>query len=598
MLRHPARRLPLIEAPRRDTLLLPAFVQIDDMNLLLIVAILICSLPLDSSAQRPRGDPMTPITVVPENAAEGFARAAQNGRLANEGFRRSQWMTEAWLEKADPSSGLLPRNLQSDQDIWNARDAAADLYPFLVLTAALTDRELYEGRMREILEAEIALTSRVGSLPDTYSFSRREFLDPEPDLDRVIFGASEYIKDGLLPITEWLGRSPWRTRMFSMLDDVWHHAPVETPHGRIPSTNPEVNGEMLQVLARAYWMTGERRYLDYALRLGDYYLLGGHHPTRDFETLRLRDHGNEIVSGLTELYAALRYAQPDRAARYEAPIHAMLDRILEVGRNEHGLFYNVIDPRSGEALDRGIADNFGYILNGFYTVYLLDGTGEYRRAARTALESLRGNYAHYDWERGSADGDADAIEGALNLYNRERVESAAEWIETQTRFMWSKQDSAHQDRGASFRGSGIVEGWHGDGNFARTALMFALWKTQGTSIRPWRPDVVYGAVRDGDRVLLSLSAEREWDGALLFDVPRHRDSMGLLIDYPRINQFPEWFSVERSRQYLVRDQLGRESIHTGADLARGIPLRLKPGQEIRLVVQPLDSQVSPDLEAR
>lgn len=34
-------------------------------------------------------------------------------------------------------------------------------------------------------------------------------------------------------------------------------------------------------------MTGEKKYLDYAIRLGDYYLLGNHHPTRNFNRLKL-----------------------------------------------------------------------------------------------------------------------------------------------------------------------------------------------------------------------------------------------------------------------------------------------------------------------
>ncbi len=97
----------------------------------------------------------------------------------------------------------------------------------------------------------------------------------------------------------------------------------------------------------------ERAYLDYAVRLGDYYLLGDHHPTRDLRHLRLRDHGCEIVSGLCELYAAAWYAAPDKASAYRAPLHAMLDRILDVARNEHGLFYNVIDPVAGVPLNNG-----------------------------------------------------------------------------------------------------------------------------------------------------------------------------------------------------------------------------------------------------
>ncbi|GAJ15655.1 unnamed protein product, partial [marine sediment metagenome] len=94
-----------------------------------------------------------------------------NGVLANEGFRRCRNFVAGWLKHADPKTGLIPRNLSRDKDIWNAKDSAADNYPFMVLTAAITDRSLFEGRMLDMLRTETKLTSRIGAMPDTYSFS-------------------------------------------------------------------------------------------------------------------------------------------------------------------------------------------------------------------------------------------------------------------------------------------------------------------------------------------------------------------------------------------------------------------------------------------
>jgi hypothetical protein len=518
--------------------------------------------------------------------ADAFSVAAANGRLANEAFVRSDRLMMDWLSVADPRTGLLPRMVMGqDRDIWNAKDCAADLYPFLVLTAWFTRPELYEGRMHDILLTETALTARIGRLPDTYSFSKQGFAETKVDTASIMFGGSEYVKDGLMPITELLDAAPWRARMLNIVDDLWRYAPVETPHGRIVSVDPEVNGDMLLVLSRLYWMTRDARYLEYATRLGDYYLLGDHHPTRDFATLRLRDHGNEVVSGLTELYATLLKVQPAKAAAYRAPIHEMLDRILEVGRNEDGLFYNVIDPRAGKAVNAGIADNFGYVLNGYYIVYQLDGTTAYRDAVRKALGALDGKYRGFDWENLGADGDADAIEGAMYLYNREPVPSAAAWMDYQIKWMWSKQDSAHRPRLEQFRGRGIVEGWYGDGNFNRTSLMYALWKTQGTSVRPWRADVRYGAVAQGEGIALSIEADSPWSGVLRFDVPRHRTILHLPADWPRINSFPEWYTVEAAARYRVLDaSTGRSRVVSGEELVRGLPVELRGGQRAKLVV--------------
>jgi hypothetical protein len=530
-------------------------------------------------AQRPAGE------------AQAFAQAAVNAKAANEAFVRSDRLVMDWLTLADPRSGLLPRNTTGDADIWNAKDCAADLYPFLVLTAWFTRPDLYEGRMQEMLMTETALTSRLGRLPDTYSFSKQGFAEAEVDTAAIMFGGSEYVKDGLMPITELLGATPWRARMMGIVDDLWRYAPVQTPRGRIVSDNPEVNGDMLLVLPRLYWMTGDAKYLEYATRLGDYYLLGDHHPTRDFATLRLRDHGNEVVAGLTELYATLLKVDPAKAALYRAPIHEMLDRILEVGRNEDGLFYNVIDPRAGKPTDAHIADNFGYVLNGYYTIYQLDGTEAYRDAALKALGSLNGRFRGFDWEGLGQDGDADAIEGAMYLYNREPVPSAAEWMDYQIRWMWSKQDSAHRAGLERWRGRGVVEGGYADGNFNRTSLMYALWKTQGTHAHPWRNDLRFGAVRSGGALLLTMDADSAWAGELRFDVPRHRTVLGLPADWPRINSYPEWFTVAAERRYRVRDAAtGESSLHTGAELARGLPLRVRAGQTRRLIVTPQEER--------
>jgi len=519
--------------------------------------------------------------LLPLNAADSLARdgvlerARENGRLANEGFRRCVRYVDGWLGHADPETGLIPRNLDRNRDIWNAQDSAADNYPFMVLTASITDRALFEGRMREMLETERRLTSRIGRMPDTYSFDRDGFADDEPDIGRIIFGTSEYIKDGLLPLTEWLGESPWSERMIGMLDDMWAHAPVKTEFGDIVSTSQEVNGEMLQTLSRVFFMTGDRKYLEWAVRLGDYYLLGNHHPTRDEQRLRLRDHGCEIVSGLCELYAALHYSGDGRKLMYREPVHDMLDRILEVGRNEHGLFYNAINPQTGEIVREGVADTWGYTLNGFYTVWLVDRTEAYRTAVLAALESIDAHYRNFDWEHGSADGYADAIESAINLYNRERIDSAAAWIDSEIGVMWDMQ-----------RGDGIVEGWHGDGNFARTTVMYCLWKTRGLTLRPWRGDVSVGAVGTGDALDIVISAVKEWEGTLVFDTPRHSTNMNLPADWPRINQFPEWFTVRPDRTYEMRNVAdGSIETRSGAELAEGVPVRLSPGEELHLRIE-------------
>ena len=525
---------------------------------------------------------------VPEPANQAlYDKALENGKSANEGLRRCGAYLDAWLEYADPVTGLIPENLAAGIDRWTPHNSAADNYPFMVLVSALTDSARFHGTMHRMLERETALTSRIGHLPDSYSFSAQGFVKEEVDMASIIFGASEYVKDGLMPLTEYLGPSPWADRMIAITDDVWAHALIETEFGALPSLNVEVNGEQLQVLSRLYWMTGEQKYLDWALRLGDYYLLGENHPTRDFEALRLNDHGCEIVSGLCELYACVHFALPEKKAEYRDAIHEMLDRILEVGRNEHGLFYVSVNPKTGEILEKQVRDNWGYNYNAYYTVYLLDGEELYRDALLLAFSHLD-KYRDYNWESGSADGFADAIEGCLNLYNREAVDGVEDWLDSETRIMWSLQDSSYRSSALQWQNKGIIEGWHGDGNFARTTIMYCLWKSQGTQVHPWREDLMAGAVLEDQNLYIALRAKRNWEGRLVFDTPRSAQNMRMPLDWPRINQFPEWYTVSPGLSYEVTQGNSRQSnVYSGEELAEGLPINLAPGKLLRIKVSEL-----------
>jgi hypothetical protein len=313
----------------------------------------------------------------------GYSEAEENGKLVNEGFRRCIEYVDAWMQYADPSTGLIPRNIRDSRDYWNAWDAAADNYPFMVLTASIQMPDFFKTTAPAMLEAEGRLTSRTGNLPDTYSFTKKGFRDEITDTNLVIYGATEYMKDGLIPLTEWLGKSEWGDRMIKILDDL----PLGT-YMVTEKTNPslsttqvvEINGDLLQVLSRMYWFTGKREYLEWAAGIADYYLNEKNLPTVSLESLRIRDHGCEIISGLCETYFAACYYWPEKYEQWNPYIHSMLNRILEVGSNEDGLFYNEINPVTGAVTSKGIADNFGYTLNAYCFVGEIDNTPEYRQA--------------------------------------------------------------------------------------------------------------------------------------------------------------------------------------------------------------------------
>lgn len=488
--------------------------------------------------------------------------AAGNGEIAREAFLKCWRFAQGWLQAADPASGLIPRNLK-DGPFWNAKDAAADNYPFMVLTCFFTDKPLFEGRMAEMLATEQRLCNRLDRLPDDWAFETQAFRAPEVKLDDIIFGASEYMKDGLLPVTEWLGPSPWSERMLGLMDDVWKHGAIDTEVGKLPAASHEVAGDLLQVLSRMYWMTGNDAYRQQAFLIGDYFLL--HHLPTEADKLRLDDHGCEVINGLSEVYYLAAKTEPARHARWRAPMHKMLDRILEVGRDENGLLYSLVNPVTGEKLTEDRTDNWGYNYNAFAVVGELDNEPRFRDAVLFVLSHVI-NQKDYLWENGIADGYADSLEGGLNLINRYPAPEAVQWADHVALKLLAKP-----------RDTGIIEGWHGDGNFARTSLMYALWKTQGTWVEPWRADIRVGAAVADGVLYLVVSGDWPWKGRLRFDIPRHDEYFHLPTDYPRLNQFPQWFTVPKSGTFKTSD--GKV---TAEELRAGIPVSLTPDKPFRL----------------
>jgi len=519
-----------------------------------------------------------------EPAPDLFRVAATNAEQAARALEAADRTQRAWAAHADPRTGLLPQNLRSP--LWTPCNSAADLYPFFVLTSYFTDPESYRGRWRKVLETEALLTSRLGALPDDYSLECGGFVHPSPDLGRIIFGSSEYMKDGLIPIADVLGYTPWFARLRDIADALMERFPVETRYGRIPSESAEVNGNVLQSFSRLYWATADRRYLDACERILRAYFeevmpaCGGipvhlwdftaHRAVTD--TLNINDHGNEIIGGLVECYLSLSEARPDAAAPLRPTFVAMVDRLLEIGRNPDGLWVNLIRPKTGEVLDPSTPDTWGYGLTAVYQAYLLTGEERYREAVRKALTSLK-NPKYLTWA-GGADSYADSIEGGIILVNREPMPEAIEWLDKVFSIFLAFQQP-----------DGVVEGWHGDGNFARTALLYAFMKTRGLHVEPWRPDIRLGATVEGGRLWIHLSASEAWSGVLRFDRARWREYLHLPRNYPRLNEYPVWFDAQASRVYRVGGT-GMGLRATGLELRDGLPLRLDAGGKLELIIEP------------
>lgn len=102
-------------------------------------------------------------TAAPAPSEAAFATATANGALVQEGLNRCHRYLHAWLATAEPTTGLIPRNL-TDSPYWNGKDSAADNYPFMVLSADFTERPLLAAKLRPMLDADRKLTVRPGWL--------------------------------------------------------------------------------------------------------------------------------------------------------------------------------------------------------------------------------------------------------------------------------------------------------------------------------------------------------------------------------------------------------------------------------------------------
>jgi hypothetical protein len=520
--------------------------------------------------------------------ADGPEAIAAEARLRGQRFERAlsamQRVLRVWLTHADARTLLLPdrwpgpgSGLQPGDDtrLYTPHNSGADLYPYLILTAELTDPALYRGRMMEMLRNEIRYTTTAASVPGTLSLKTGELGPPS------LFGAGEYAKDGLITVTEYLGRTPWYTRMVDMVADAMDRASVASRFGKLPASDSELNGDYLQVLARLGNMTGDQRFADWARRIADAYIeevIPGSHGVLsgrwDFTThtgdqrLRFRDHGNELIVGLVLQYANEQRWKTPRAERWKPVIAALLDRVLE-SANPDGLLYDEVDAATLKPLTQQLSDNWGYIYGAVYTFYQCTGETRYRDAVLKVLRNLP-KYRRYVWEPrprepqltlGSFDGYADTIESALYLVAREPVPEALDWIESEMQVMLGMQ-----------KPDGHIEYWYGEGNFNRTAMLYALMQSRGVRPAHWQPGMKVGAVQDGPRLHLSLVLPSP--AAIRFDYARHRRVLNLDRNYVRLNEFPEWSIVDENTPYRVArhgDAAG-EMVRLGSELIEGVTL--------------------------
>lgn len=81
---------------------------------------------------------------------------------------------------------------------------------------------------------------------------------------------------------------------------------------------------------------------------------------------------------------------------------------------------------------------------------------------------------------------------------------------------------------------------------------------------------------DEDTLYIHIATSSDWEGKVYFDCKRHQDFMNLHFDYPRINQFPEWWTIKPDSKYLMIDaQKDHRQYIPGKKLLEGLPVKME-----------------------
>jgi hypothetical protein len=507
-------------------------------------------------------------------------RAAKNADAAHVAFNKSYQVLKNWESVIDKKTGLIPKGLNKKElNRWVPKDTAGDNFAHLLI-ASLTLNPQNSDKWSSMIRKERSIC---GPMPCQIDLETGELII-ESEEDRI-FGAAEYGKDGLLSVVERFGDGPWLDRLIELTDAVLDQSTISTKRGPIPSQNLEANGDMLQILSRLWWRTKNDRYLIMAERIADVYLFDvlpinnnalpyvwnfKTNSAIDNRTI-LRDHGNEFLVGLSELYFLEKMSQRKKANTYSKALHSLFTYTAELGRDKTGLWHCYVNPVTKKPVKDMLNDNWGYVLNSYVTLNLIKNNLFYEKVIQESIEAiLDSRWINWGWD--GYDSLADSIESMITLKPWHPQNRMDKWIDLQIENLYAKQMD-----------TGWLDQNYLEGNFVRTALLYAESKTQGVALEPWRKDLAWGSTNDvgNNDLYIYLHSKTRWSGALRINSLRHQRFLRLPRNYPRLNSSPEWIEIQPDRAYEIVFRTETREV-SGDDLIKGIPLSLEAGNAINV----------------
>lgn len=558
--------------------------------------------------------------------ADTIELATINATLAHEAMSRALALHDDWMPHRHPATGLFGRT--QDGSLWTYRDVAADFFAHQLNTALCTDAPSLNALL-DTLRAE-----RAGNVPGrlcrTLDVQTGQGVRTVPQ--ERLFGTTEYIKDGLLPLLELHDHPHVRARIVELADVVVARSAHPSRFGPVPDGRSEVNGEVLQAFARLHFTTAKPEYAELVAAITDAtieQMLPANNglPAKEFDfendqvvrpVVQLRDHGNEVLVGLGEAFAMAAHlgsqaahspddsddqaeAAPapsnpavwrDRADRWAEPLAEIYLTVLDKGRNPDGLLVNRLDAQSLTALDPAPCDNWGYILCGaaaFVQAAVRHNLIDTDRSARIEqlifeIASAVARTDGHRWQNDHQDGFADSIESAIYVLAYcppVDAPSLTRWIDSQMARMYEHQQP-----------DGSVDRHYLDGNFMRTAILYAQFRSGGWRPHLWSPSVGLGLESSDDKsaVLVVRADSRGWLGVVTPDAPRHTEIMNLPWNWPRINSWPEWCTHNQITDIQVLHGGDHVTLPPDRDWKRGIALDLPPNGRAALLVRRATTQ--------
>ncbi|MBT3407296.1 hypothetical protein HN415_01295 [Candidatus Woesearchaeota archaeon] len=505
-----------------------------------------------------------------------FELAKINSYLSQETFNRLLVLSNSWIEYKNPKTRLIPYKLGwgNEYNLWRPDQSTSDFFPFLLMSTYFTNKSQYNDLFSDT--DIIKKANYENGLPAMIEVKSGKLINKNQVIDyhfdNQIFGASEIVKDGMLPLIEYFGKNDWSYEYATyLIETINENCYINTSFGCIPSKVLEVNGEMLISLSRLYRITNNDEYIRQGLPIFKSYILklipeSNFLPCEEIDLYNFKckssefsigDHSNEIIFGLVEFYSIIKGTEYDNEI-YHNIIRIMLEKLKNERLNEEGFWTN-----HGQ-----VVDTFGYVHNA-YLLYskIEDYDVSFINKSLKNLDNV--DLVNFK----VVDDQSDFIESVIYLQHEYNLPEVDLWISKNMLNMMSNQNS-----------KGMFMEDYKDGNVGRTMLMFLLYKTQGISVENWNSDINLGSYKYDGELYVYLESDDSWEGTIYFDEERSLNTFNIKY-YPRINSFPEWFTINEDKEYEITMSDNALYLNGKTIIKEGISVNLTKNETFKFIIK-------------